>query len=109
MENGVYGKLKTISAPNCPKVFTAFATSTPPSVNGITDFVVAGQTANTNMLKVEPIWCILSKHDVTVGMAYVPATLRTMPVNGYMISGMLTRAKNCEDALLCSPKLSEVE
>ena len=109
MENGVYGKLRTVSAPNCPKVFTAFATSTPPSVNGITDFVVAGQTANTNMLKVEPIWSILSKHDVTVGMANVPATFPTMPVNGYMISGMLTRGKNCEDGLLCSPKLSEVE
>jgi predicted AlkP superfamily phosphohydrolase/phosphomutase len=109
MENGVYGKLKTISAPNCPKVFTAFATSTPPSVNGITDFVVAGQTANTNMLKVEPIWSILSKNGVSVGMANVPATFPVMPVNGYMISGMLTRGKNCEDGLLCSPKLSEVE
>lgn len=109
IDNGVYGKLRTISAPNCPKVFTAFATSTPPSVNGITDFVVAGQTANTNMLKVEPIWSILSKHNVTVGMANVPATFPAMAVNGYMISGMLTRGKNCEDGLLCSPKLSEVE
>jgi predicted AlkP superfamily phosphohydrolase/phosphomutase len=32
-----------------------------------------------------------------------------MPVNGYMISGMLTRGKNCEDGVLCAPKLSEVE
>jgi hypothetical protein len=31
-----------------------------------------------------------------------------MPVNGYMISGMLTRGKNCEDGVLCAPKLSEV-
>jgi predicted AlkP superfamily phosphohydrolase/phosphomutase len=42
-------------------------------------------------------------------MANVPATFPTKPVNGYMISGMLTRGKNCEDGLLCSPKLSEVQ
>jgi predicted AlkP superfamily phosphohydrolase/phosphomutase len=32
-----------------------------------------------------------------------------MPVNGFMISGMLTRGKNCEDGVLCAPKLSEVQ
>lgn len=109
IENGVYGKLRTLSAPNCPKVFTTFATSVPPELNGITGFVVDGQTANTNMLRSEPIWSILSKHGVTVGMANVPATFPVMPVNGYMISGMLTRGKGCEDGILCSPKLSEVE
>jgi predicted AlkP superfamily phosphohydrolase/phosphomutase len=109
IENGVYGKLRTISAPNCPKVFTTFFTSVPPEKSGITGFVVDGQTANTNMLRSEPLWSILSKHDVTVGMANVPATFPVMPVNGYMISGMLTRGKGCEDGVLCAPKLSEVE
>jgi predicted AlkP superfamily phosphohydrolase/phosphomutase len=61
------------------------------------------------MLKEEPIWSMLSKGGVTVGMANVPATFPVMPVNGYMISGMLTRGKNCEDGVLCAPKLSEVE
>jgi len=109
IENGVYGKLRTISAPNCPKVFTTFFTSVPPDKNGITGFVVDGQTASTNMLRSEPIWSILSKRGVTVGMANVPATFPAMPVNGYMISGMLTRGKGCEDGILCAPKLSEVE
>jgi predicted AlkP superfamily phosphohydrolase/phosphomutase len=61
------------------------------------------------MLKQEPIWSMLSKKGVTVGMANVPATFPVMPVNGYMISGMLTRGKNCEDGVLCAPKLSEVQ
>jgi predicted AlkP superfamily phosphohydrolase/phosphomutase len=61
------------------------------------------------MLKARPLWDILSGNGVTVGMANVPATFPTMKVNGYMISGMLTRGKECEDGLLCSPKLSEVE
>jgi predicted AlkP superfamily phosphohydrolase/phosphomutase len=60
------------------------------------------------MLKEEPIWSMLSKSGITVGMANVPATFPVMPVNGYMISGMLTRGKNCEDGVLCAPKLSEV-
>src|SRR5436853_3752134 len=109
LDNGIFGKLKTISEPNCPKVFTAFATSALPEESGITGFVVGGQTASTNMLKAEPLWSILSKRGITVGMANVPATFPVMPVNGYMISGMLTRGKDCEDGVLCAPKLSEVQ
>jgi len=41
IQRGVYGKMRTLSAPNCPKVYSAIATSTPPEENGITGFVVA--------------------------------------------------------------------
>lgn len=109
IKNGAYGKLRTVSAPNCPRVYSTMFTSTRPEEHGVTGFLVGGITANTNMLKEEPIWSMLSKHGVTVGMANVPATFPVMPVNGYMISGMLTRGKNCEDGVLCAPKLSEVE
>src|SRR6266436_7064363 len=109
IKKGAYGKLRTVSAPNCPRVYSTFFTSTKPEEHGVTGFIVGGITANTNMLKEEPIWSMLSKNGVTVGMANVPATFPVMPVNGYMISGMLTRGKNCEDGVLCSPKLSEVE
>jgi len=109
IDNGTYGKLRTVSSPNCPRVYSTIFTSTQPDEHGVTGFIVGGITANTNMLKQEPIWSILSKSGVTVGMANVPATFPVMPVNGYMISGMLTRGKNCEDGVLCAPKLSEVE
>jgi predicted AlkP superfamily phosphohydrolase/phosphomutase len=108
VNNGAYGKLRTVSAPNCPRVYSTIFTSTKPDEHGVTGFLVGGITANTNMLKEEPIWSVLSRNDVTVGMANVPATFPVMPVNGYMISGMLTRGKNCEDGVLCAPKLSEV-
>src|SRR5689334_3521383 len=108
IENGAYGKLRTVSAPNCPRVYSTVFTSTDPQEHGVTGFLVGGITANTNMLKKEPIWSMLSKSGITVGMANVPATFPVMPVNGYMISGMLTRGKNCEDGVLCAPKLSEV-
>jgi predicted AlkP superfamily phosphohydrolase/phosphomutase len=109
IKRGVYGKLQTVSAPNCPRVYCTIFTSTKPEEHGVTGFIVGGITANTNMLKQEPFWSILSKKGVTVGMANVPATFPVLPVNGYMISGMLTRGKNCEDGVLCAPKLSEVE
>jgi predicted AlkP superfamily phosphohydrolase/phosphomutase len=109
IKNGAYGKLRTVGAPNCPRVYTTMFTSTKPEEHGVTGFLVGGITANTNMLREEPIWSVLSKSGVTVGMANVPATFPVMPVNGYMISGMLTRGKNCEDGVLCAPKLSEVE
>src|SRR5947209_12740195 len=109
IKKGPYAKLRTVSSPNCPRVYSTIFTSTKPEEHGVTGFLVGGITANTNMLKEEPIWSILSKHDVTVGMANVPATFPVMPVNGYMISGMLTRGKDCEDGVLCAPKLSEVE
>ena len=109
IERGSYGKLQTLSAPNCPKVYTAIATSVAPAENGITGFRVAGATANTGMLKQETLAQILSQHGVTVGLANVPATFPTVPVNGYVVSGMLTRGKDCEDGILCAPKLSEVQ
>ncbi len=108
IDKGAYGKLRTVSAPNCPRVYSTVFTSTDPEEHGVTGFLVGGITANTNMLKKEPIWSMLSKSGITVGMANVPATFPVMPVNGYMISGMLTRGKNCEDGVLCAPKLSEV-
>jgi predicted AlkP superfamily phosphohydrolase/phosphomutase len=108
IKNGVHGKLRTLNAPNCPRVYTTMFTSTRPEEHGVTGFLVGGITANTNMLKEEPVWSMLSKSGITVGMANVPATFPVMPVNGYMISGMLTRGKNCEDGVLCAPKLSEV-
>ena len=109
IKRGAYGKLRTVSAPNCPRVYSTLFTSTTPEEHGVTGFVVGGVTANTNMLREEPIWSILSKNHISVGMANVPATFPVMPVNGYMVSGMLTRGKNCEDGVLCAPKLSEVE
>lgn len=109
IQKGVYGKLQTVSAPNCPRVYCTMFTSTKPEEHGVTGFLVGGITANTNMLKQEPFWSILSKKGVTIGMANVPATFPVLPVNGYMVSGMLTRGKNCEDGVLCAPKLSEVE
>jgi predicted AlkP superfamily phosphohydrolase/phosphomutase len=51
IKNAVHGKLRTVSAPNCPRVYCTLFTSTPPEEHGVTGFIVGGITANTNMLK----------------------------------------------------------
>jgi predicted AlkP superfamily phosphohydrolase/phosphomutase len=66
IKKGAYGKLRTVSAPNCPRVYSTLFTSTKPEEHGVTGFIVGGITANTNMLKEEPIWSVLSKSGVTV-------------------------------------------
>ena len=55
IKNGAYGKLRTVSAPNCPRVYSTMFTSTKPEEHGVTGFIVGGITANTNMLKEEPM------------------------------------------------------
>ena len=80
VSRGAYGKLRTVPAPNCPRVYSTIFTSTKPEEHGVTGFLVGGITANTNMLKEEPIWSVLSRDNVTVGMANVPATFPVMPV-----------------------------
>jgi predicted AlkP superfamily phosphohydrolase/phosphomutase len=109
ISRGVSGKLRTISAPNCPKIYSIFETSRPPEENGITGFKVNGETAVSTLLKAPPLWSLLSDAGISVGLANVPATFPAQPVNGYLITGMLTRGKGCEDGMLCSPKLSEVQ
>jgi predicted AlkP superfamily phosphohydrolase/phosphomutase len=106
IDRGVSGKMRTISAPNCPKIYSIFETSAPPQENGITGFLVHGVTANTNMLRRQPLWSLLSESGISVGMANVPATFPVRPINGYMISGMLTRGKDCEDGVQSLPRVS---
>src|SRR5438093_12029711 len=82
IERGAYGKLRTVSAPNCPRVYSTLFTSTNPEKHGVTGFIVGGFTANTNMLKREAIWSILASNQVEVGLPNVPPTFAVMPVHG---------------------------
>ncbi len=62
MAHGVYGKLKTTSAPVCPKVYAAIFTGMPTSENGITAFKLGGKVVRSEMLKGTPFWKTLSDH-----------------------------------------------
>ena len=42
VNNGAYGKLRTVSAPNCPRVYSTIFTSTKPEEHGVSGFLVGG-------------------------------------------------------------------
>ncbi len=73
MKRGISGKLRTIAAPNCPKIYAIIETSTPPMENGITGFTVQGRTADTNIA--------LMGFDVSV-FDIAPTILRYSPRRG---------------------------
>src|SRR4029077_10532505 len=56
IQPGFSGKLKTVSAPNCPKVYSIFATGAASEENGISGFLVGGVTASSAMLKLPAFW-----------------------------------------------------
>src|SRR5690349_4042649 len=45
IKKGAYGKLRTVNAPNCPRVYSTMFTSTKPEEHGVTGFLVGGITA----------------------------------------------------------------
>src|SRR3984885_12253751 len=51
IKRGAYGKLRTVSAPNCPRVYSTLFTSTKPEEHGVSGFIVGGTTGKTNMMK----------------------------------------------------------
>ena len=67
IKNGVHGKLRTVDAPNCPRVCSTMFTSTQPAEHGVTGLSSAESQPTRNMLKQEPFWSVLSKSGVTVG------------------------------------------
>src|SRR5260370_24394739 len=80
ISKGVSGKLRTVSAPNCPKIYSIFETSRPPEENGITGFKVNGQTAVSSLLKVPPLWSLLSNAANSVRLGHVPSNFQAQPV-----------------------------
>jgi len=43
IKKGAYGKLRTVSAPNCPRVYSTLFTSTKPEEHGVTGFIVQNE------------------------------------------------------------------
>ncbi len=97
VNSGIYGKLKSsIPAITCP-AWTSMATSANPGRLGIYGFRNRAahnyeglQFVNSGMLREEPVWNIVSRHNRKVIVIGVPQTYPPTPVNGCMISCFLT-------------------
>jgi predicted AlkP superfamily phosphohydrolase/phosphomutase len=99
LEQGVSGPLESVIPPLTGPAWISFMTGKNPGKHSIYDFIVrssknyTGQPISSNFRDGDTLWDILSKAGKKVGVFAVPATYPTEPVNGFMVSGMLTPAQ----------------
>jgi len=98
---GVYGRLLSTIPPLTAPAWTSFMTGKNPGKHGVLNFFsdissegekLGGQftPVNSTSIQSEVLWEILSRQGYRTGVVNVPLTYPPQPVNGFIISGMLT-------------------
>ncbi|MEA3342247.1 MAG: alkaline phosphatase family protein [Chloroflexota bacterium] len=94
MAEGVHGPLESTLPPVTSPAWPTFATGKNPGKHGVFDFIrpVGGQfeMVNASSVRAPTLWQILSQAGRTVGVMNVPVTYPPAPVNGFIVSGMLS-------------------
>lgn len=99
IQNGVYGKLRSVYPPISPAAWTTFATGYNPGKHGTYDFrnydtrrysCFADTIVDSNAFAGKSIWDLVGAADQKVGVVTVPVTYPAWKVNGFMISGYPT-------------------
>lgn len=97
-KNGCYGELKSTILPITPAAWTSMMTGCTPPKTGIYSFTKSIGNNNTYQkdivngddIKVPTMWEVLSSYGRNVVSVNVPMTFPPKPVNGIIISGMMT-------------------
>ena len=100
-ERGVWGKLASTLPPLTAPAWTTFMTGKNPGKHGVFHFVKRGRQpglptqsppaiVNARSIQSPTLWDILSHHGLQVGVINVPMTYPPRPLNGFMITGLLT-------------------
>lgn len=93
---GAWGALESVVPPLTGPAWTCFMTGKNPGKHGIYDFIhraksdYNGVPINASMRDADSIWRLLSEAGKRVGVLFVPATYPPEPVNGFMVTGMMT-------------------
>ena len=94
MREGVHGPLESTVPPVSSPAWPTFATGKNPGKHGVFDFIrpTGGRfdLVNATSLRAPTLWQILSEAGKKVGVMNVPVTYPPAPVNGFLISGMLS-------------------
>jgi len=94
MRQGTWGTLESTIPPMTSPAWPSFATGKYPAKHGVFDFVSAHSgtfnIVNATGVKAQPLWDILSAQGKHVGVINVPVTFPPHPVNGFLISGLLS-------------------
>ena len=96
VQNGCRGRLKTVFPPITAPAWSSFLTGKNPGKHGIYDFLYEEKRLHTSRpnsrltRKVEDFYHILNRHGISTGLINVPMTYPPGPVDGYMITGIMT-------------------
>ena len=96
LAEGAYGELTTVIPPMTAPAWTSFVTGKNPGKHGIIDFVrrragsYAIEPINATHRQAPSIWRIAGEAGRRVGAINVPITFPPEPVNGFLVSGLLT-------------------
>jgi len=94
---GIWGTLRSSTPPSSTNAWASMATSRDSSAIGIYDYVYRLNRSykdigviNSTLVKDDCVWDVISKNGRKVIVVNVPMTYPPKPVNGLMISGILT-------------------
>jgi predicted AlkP superfamily phosphohydrolase/phosphomutase len=94
MANGVHGDLMSTLPPVTSPAWPTFMTGCNPGKHGVFDFIQPhGENftlVNATRIRQPTIWHRLSEAGFRLGVMNVPVTYPLRPVNGFMISGLLS-------------------
>jgi predicted AlkP superfamily phosphohydrolase/phosphomutase len=96
MERGVWGDLRSTVPPTTPTAWSACLTGKNPGKHGIFDFRQSPLVdpsrplISSRTIRGRKLWDLLGEHEKRVGFLNVPITYPPVPVNGFMISGLMT-------------------
>ena len=96
MKESAWGKLKVELPPGTVPNWPSFATGKNPGKHGLIWWVKRDPDTNdfsvisSADLRGQTLWDIAAQHGLRVGMVNVPVTYPPHPVNGFLISGLLT-------------------
>jgi predicted AlkP superfamily phosphohydrolase/phosphomutase len=96
MAAGTWGDLRSTVPPTTPTAWSACLTGKNPGKHGIFDFRQsplvdpARPLINSQTIQGRKLWDLLGEHGKRVGFLNVPITYPPVPVNGFMVSGLMT-------------------
>jgi predicted AlkP superfamily phosphohydrolase/phosphomutase len=94
MQEGIHGELMSTLPPVTSPAWPSFMTGMNPGKHGVFDFIRSRpggfDMVNSSHIAAETLWQLLSEAGRRVGVVAVPVTYPPRPVNGFMISGILS-------------------
>ena len=97
MKNGVHGNLESTLPPVTSPAWPTFMTGCNPGKHGVFDFIRPKgndfDLVNATNIQQPTIWQLLSQAEFKVGVMNVPVTYPARPVNGFIITGLLSPSR----------------